>query len=568
MNKQDVIRMIENGEWRFIEKYPEWGKDKDVVKLTIKKAPQYYGDYILNSINRSLYEDEEIVTLIIEKFSGSLKYITKNKNEKLSDKLIKKAIAKSACNFQYAPDYMKDDKEIALRIIKKNNSLFNAISQRLKGDKEILEIAIVKSPEVIEYASDELKNDKNIALSCVNKNGSTICFFSEMIKKDKDVALAAVQQNGAAFLFIQKYHNDCKIRSIAFKNEQNLLQNSSLSEINKNDFFNILCHTYYLFLDSKYEIPYSSNITNCLNSHHFTEEFFEEIKSNTFYSKHALSSRLCDLRLCKAIALQPNFLPSVEIIQRGKKNINLKEIYEAKEAEWTARLENRELTKSFASRKELVEEARKDTNYFKKISNPFVDDIDFIIDVLESGCDINRVNKKIIENSDFIMKVIAKIPETIAYLEKNIKDSNILQQAMLQTPGAVSYSSIFNFDDLHKIYGDNFLKACLESKDEKAIQFGLAFDEFCLPYLFNNPEWIPYSNYTYQDLLNKTGDKFYSQCFNSSCVKAQQFVIFESNYMPTEEEKIKYKGQKDIRGAFVEGNYREYQQENIVKIKP
>ena len=110
------------------------------------------------------------------------------------------AIEKDWRALEYAPDELKDDKEIITIAVKKYavnsgiNLAFNFASPALKNDKAfVMELLQMGNVYILKYVSDALKNDKEVVMKSLEFDGAVLEDASDALKNDKEVVMFAVQ---------------------------------------------------------------------------------------------------------------------------------------------------------------------------------------------------------------------------------------------------------------------------------------------------------------------------------------------------------------------------------------
>lgn len=57
----------------------------------------------------------------------------------------------------------------------------------MRDDKEVVKQAVANKPIIIKYASNRLKNDKEIGLIAMQKDNKCFQFLGENLKKDEEI---------------------------------------------------------------------------------------------------------------------------------------------------------------------------------------------------------------------------------------------------------------------------------------------------------------------------------------------------------------------------------------------
>ena len=89
-----------------------------------------------------------------------------------------------------------DNKEVVLKVVRKNGSAIQFVSERLKDDKDFVLTVVKTNVIAIQHASERLKDDKEIVLTAVKQPGWwALKYASERLKDDKEVSLTAVKNH-------------------------------------------------------------------------------------------------------------------------------------------------------------------------------------------------------------------------------------------------------------------------------------------------------------------------------------------------------------------------------------
>lgn len=143
------------------------------------------------------------------------------------------------------PEELKKDRDFVLKMIQRDGSLLEIVSEEFKNDKNLILEAdkkIFTQFRALEYASDEIKDDRDVVLHSVSRNGKTLKFASERLQNDKEIAYKAVENSKYAYPFVgKKLKDDKELALIAITNDNYLYQN--LSKELQNDLNIILAAT-------------------------------------------------------------------------------------------------------------------------------------------------------------------------------------------------------------------------------------------------------------------------------------------------------------------------------------
>ena len=119
---------------------------------------------------------------------------------------------------------IKDDKEVAMIIVKNDGYALCEISDRLRGDKDVVLTAVKGTSGVLQYASKELRNDKEVFFAALSKDDEALMYVSNELANDKETVLAAVKRSGLS-LAVASYNlrNDKEVVIEAIKQNRNAI---------------------------------------------------------------------------------------------------------------------------------------------------------------------------------------------------------------------------------------------------------------------------------------------------------------------------------------------------------
>ncbi len=202
---------------------------------------------VIDKLEASINNEKEAkqINYIMSELTSLLSYELKNDKE-LASKIIK--LSPSAfhnlsfelrSDREFALNYVKeakslngqaltlelrDDKEIALHLVKNDASNFECLSQRLRDDREVV-IATTKGVKtgyrsLMQYISEDFRDDKEIVMGALSLDkGDGFGFISNRLKEDREVVELAVSLKGTNLSDVQEvFKNDKNIVLLAVKN--------------------------------------------------------------------------------------------------------------------------------------------------------------------------------------------------------------------------------------------------------------------------------------------------------------------------------------------------------------
>lgn len=105
-------------------------------------------------------------------------------------------------------DNFRDNKEVAIHAITYNYNNFSSLSPKFKEDYDIWKTLLDIEPYFIKNIPNFLENDKNLALIALKKNPESYQYLSKSLLSDKDICFLAVKHYSNFKSIPKKYQND------------------------------------------------------------------------------------------------------------------------------------------------------------------------------------------------------------------------------------------------------------------------------------------------------------------------------------------------------------------------
>ncbi|MBO4869138.1 MAG: DUF4116 domain-containing protein [Clostridia bacterium] len=115
--------------------------------------------------------------------------------DKADETFMKKIVLRRGECLKFAPDPLRSDRDVILKVVKNSPSAFVYASVGLQNDRKFVKQAVNRNAEVIKYVNDGFRNDKGIALLAVRQDGGNLAFLSEAMQNDADVIEASLGGN-------------------------------------------------------------------------------------------------------------------------------------------------------------------------------------------------------------------------------------------------------------------------------------------------------------------------------------------------------------------------------------
>jgi hypothetical protein len=188
----------------------------------VSEKLKYYIQGLLMRINKSFEEggcptvQQKVRTYVMRTLHSSSISAVKPIN---GNELMALAIAQDWELLQYAPQELKNDRDVVLTALNQSWQALQYASNELKSDRHFVLRAGAQSADVLQYASDELKNDREFVLIHVQQSWKVLQFASNELKNDRDIVLTAVNQNWLSLAYAaNKIKNDREIILAAVNN--------------------------------------------------------------------------------------------------------------------------------------------------------------------------------------------------------------------------------------------------------------------------------------------------------------------------------------------------------------
>jgi CxxC motif-containing protein len=202
----------------------ELKSDKDIALKAASKR-----GFSMFEMDEKFVTDYDVAKVAVGKHGHVYEYL--NEDLKAQSQIALIAISNSPKMLEFAPNEIKNDKVYLLSALNeegvsipstKQTSLRDIVlytcqikkdvlkyaPEELKDDKNIAEISINKFPMSFEYISDRLRNDKELVLTAIKgTKGAALEFASDEIKNNKKIILEAIKLNKNS---IDYAHTDIK----------------------------------------------------------------------------------------------------------------------------------------------------------------------------------------------------------------------------------------------------------------------------------------------------------------------------------------------------------------------
>lgn len=119
--------------------------------------------------------------------SKSHKYVFSINESKSKIRQIDNGNGISLSTVRILPEDLRNNKDVVLKAIETDKSYINSISHSLKNDIDVAKKIMEKNPKEFENLSEKIRDNKNIALDAVKRDASLYNFVSDRLKIDEDI---------------------------------------------------------------------------------------------------------------------------------------------------------------------------------------------------------------------------------------------------------------------------------------------------------------------------------------------------------------------------------------------
>lgn len=106
--------------------------------------------------------------------------------------------------FRNAPEHIRDDREIAMTVLKRHGYSLKFASPDLQDCEEVVLCAVEQAGSALEHASGSLKANKAVVLAAVRQYGSSLQHACQELQNDREVVMAAVSNQARALRHASK----------------------------------------------------------------------------------------------------------------------------------------------------------------------------------------------------------------------------------------------------------------------------------------------------------------------------------------------------------------------------
>ena len=348
------------------------------------------------------YEDDYI-KLYAEHFSTFLK----------NDIVAEVAILNYPIFLKYANNKLKNNENLVLQCIHKDDETFKYISNKLKNNHDFI-LKAVKIGHIYQYINDEFKKDKQIINMALRYNKAYFKDLPDEFKNDKDYVLKLINNNmiNCKILNISDFHNNnnnnkFKILPTSLKYDKDILITSIKNEILTTKYFNHKT----LFKNNKIEEIYDNKDHNIVLKTILNDRniLFEFVKKDSSIFDYVDDRYIDDIEMIEIVIMS-----NPHLIKKVSNNIK----------------KNKDLILYFIKKNSKIIEN-------KDIRELYCNDREIMLEIIKNNVELFCYASKELKNDEHIKSIALEM-----YLKaaKNKFQTDIIEK---ETAPIFSISSIF-----------------------------------------------------------------------------------------------------------------------------
>ena len=363
------------------------------------------------------------------------------------------------------PEDLRNNKEVVLKAIETDPSYINSISKSLKDDIDVAKKIIEKKPKEFENLSETIRDNKEIALNAVKTDASLYNFLSDRLKIDEDILNATNFNNiypEPNFVFKKKIDKPSYLKLLKSLSRyktlnQNLLINVTDDVLNDK---NIVIKTIKLSKKSYQSIPIHLKkdddvVETLIKNSNFYESDLTKYFSD--YDKN-LAILIMKHHPILYLKLKPEFQMDKDVILNALKSRTKKNLDGLKYTSYM--LNTREILpfipENMKQDKDIkhILELKQNTYYFPKKYN---DDKKFILKNVHKWNTFEHVSDRLKQDKDVVISALTNpargkhSPDTLLTLTSpKIRKDKVVFLKALENRIKINKTHQMNIDKLNK----------------------------------------------------------------------------------------------------------------------
>lgn len=167
-------------------------KSDKIYVIKILQKSRYRIENVLQYVDKSLLDDEEVVLAAVPNFYGNVIEFASDRLKGSKDFVLK--VAKSGIySFKWLGEGLRDDREFFFELIQHTPYALSSASDRLRDDCELVNAAVQSNGLSLGGASQRLRDTEEIVLAAIKNYENALSEASPRLKKSKEFVLAAAK---------------------------------------------------------------------------------------------------------------------------------------------------------------------------------------------------------------------------------------------------------------------------------------------------------------------------------------------------------------------------------------
>ena len=157
--------------------------DKEFIIEAIK-----HDLWIIEFASPRLRDDEEVILTAVSKYGHYFRFASDRLRNDISfvSSLLDKGVADA---YGYATDEIKENRDLALKVVNISGGFLDYVPYPLNADREIVLAAVENTGSALQYASDSLRHDKEIILKAIKQDSYEYNHVPDSLKNDFDIVV-------------------------------------------------------------------------------------------------------------------------------------------------------------------------------------------------------------------------------------------------------------------------------------------------------------------------------------------------------------------------------------------
>lgn len=172
----------------YFDYLPQEFKNNKEIALVLASNNALY----IDSLSEKLREEQEIIDAALKAHSESVRYLPKILSD---DEKMRLFVEKNPKTYKYASKNLRNEKKLALKAIGIRSNMIEYIGDELKDDLDIFSKVLEENELAIKYAKENgnVRNNKAIAIKILKKKNMVYQYLSDSLREDEELIILALK---------------------------------------------------------------------------------------------------------------------------------------------------------------------------------------------------------------------------------------------------------------------------------------------------------------------------------------------------------------------------------------